>query len=373
MGLRMNGFTGRPGDFIPGSWRRRAPRNWRDMHRAEVGTARPTYQILDVGSAPESVRRRWEARRVRMQAGTPGRQYPQGLLSRNVIASGAWASGFGMATVLAEVGSAVVLVPSSLLGLMPAAGAGATLGGIAVVGGTATAVTGWRYVRDPKRLRRRERAAARKAMWITPAALGYRRTKGFGRTTDEERLFHLAVRTGERIVATNAWRSTLLDGHRVRLDLDENLSQIGRRLVQIRTLRDEMIAADGAETRHTISGYRESLDHAFESIAGRVVALHGYLDQLRELDDRLARLAQVERAESMSDRVLDVLAATATDETAAEQIAELGTQAVDSAEAVETMLGELADTVNTFSFGLSPAEPGNPAGRQQRPGSKGDT
>lgn len=369
----MNGFTGRPGDFIPGARRRRAPRDWRDLYRADIGMSRPTYQILDVGSAPDSVRRRWEARRVRMQAGTPGRPYPPSLLSRNVIASGAWTSGFGAATVLAEVGSAVVLLPSSLLGLMPMAGAGATLGGIAVVGGTATAAAGWRYVRDPKRLRRRERAAARKAMWITPAALGYRRTKGFGRTTDEERLFRLAVQTGERIVATNAWRSSLLDGHRVRLDLDENLSQIGRRLAQIHTLRGEMAAADGAATRQTITGYRESLDHAFASIAGRVVALHGYLDQLLELDDGLARLAQVERAGSLSDRVLDVMAATATDDSAAEQIAELGTQAVDSAQAVESMLDELAETVSTFAFGLSPGQSGHPSGHGPESDTQGDS
>lgn len=372
----MNGFTGRPGGFIPGSRRRRAPRNWRDLYRADIGMSRPTYQILDVGSAPESVRRRWEARRIRMQAGTPGRPYPASLLSRNMIASGAWVSGFGAATILAEAGSAIVLVPSSWLGLLPMAGAGTTLGGIAVVGGTATAVTGWRYVRDPKRLRRRERAAARKAMWITPAALGYGRTKGFSRTTDEERLFRLAVHTGERIVATNAWRSSLLDGHRVRLDLDENLSQIGRRLVQIHTLRREMAGADGAATRQTIAGYRESLDDAFDSIAARVVALHGYLDQLRELDDSLARLAQVEHAGSLSDRVLDVMAATAADETAAEQIAELRTQAVDSAGAVESMLGELAETVTAFSFDLSPgqtSQPGHPSADGHGTDSQGNT
>ncbi|NYI67654.1 hypothetical protein [Spelaeicoccus albus] len=367
----MSGFIGRP----DGAGRRRTAPGWRELHRAEVGLARPNYRILDVGSAPDAVRRRWAARQVRMSAGIPGRLYPESLLGRNVIASRAWVWGFGVATVLAEAGSSLVLVPSSLLGLMPAAGTGGALGGIAVIGGGATAVTGWRYWRDPKRLRRRERAAARAAMWITPAALGYRRAKALGRTTDEERLFHLAVHTAEGIVATNAWRSSLLDGHRVRLDLDENLSQIGRRLVHIRRLRDEMVAADGPATRRTIDGYRRSLDQAFDSIAGRVVALHGYLNQLRRLDGGLARLAQAEHAESLSDRVLDVLAATAADTTAAEQISELGVQAVDSAASVDQLLGELAETVSTFDSGAfaefpagadgpdSPDEPGS-AGRK---------
>lgn len=340
----MSGFIGRPG--FARRARRRGRQGWRDLHRAEIGMSRPMYRILDVGSAPEAVQSRWTARRVRMSAGVPGRTYPVQLLGRNVISSRVWLWGFGVATVLAEAGSSLILLPSSMLGLIPAADAGGTLGGIAVIGGGATALSGWRYWRDPKRLRRKERAAARVALWITPAALGYRREKG--RTTDEERLFHLAVHTAEGIVATNAWRSSLLDGHRVRLDLDENLSQIGRRLVHIRGLRDEMSRADGPGTRETIDGYRRSLDQAFESIAGRVLALHDYLGQLRELDVGLARLEQAEHAESLSDRVLDVLAETAADDPAVEELSTLGAQASDSAQAVEHLLADLAETVSSF-------------------------
>ncbi|WGW12996.1 hypothetical protein LWF01_04270 [Saxibacter everestensis] len=331
---------------VPRVWRSGVVPGWKQLHRVEVGTDRPAYRVLDLASVPAVVRERWSARKVPLKPGTAMRFYPQQLLGRNFIRSGVVATGVGGTAVAADVATAAVVFPSNWIGLIGDGTAGIVFGTVFAVGGVGASIAGLRYWRDPRRLRKADRAAAQKAVWITPADLGFRRMHGIARSTDEERLFHLSVRIAERIAATNSWKSPLLDSHPARLDLDENVGQIGRRLLEIRRLRTELETSRSPATQPVVEEHVRSLDAAFASLAARVVTMHDYLEQLRELDGRLWQLEQIERANSLSDRVLDVMAATAGDEHADEQLRELKSDTEVNAETVDAILSDLAVTVD---------------------------
>ncbi|GAB3044032.1 hypothetical protein [Sediminivirga luteola] len=326
---------------------------WRALHKRYVGAARPRYRILVNDSVTEEVRRRWAARGVTNIAmlgpGLPPRSAP-GLLRRNLLGSKALFLGTGAVATSATVSTGgIAWLAGALTFVEPTTGLLWT-GGVAAVTGAGTAWTGVRYSRDPRRLRRNERAAARDAVWITPEALRVPGPRGGMKETDEQRLFHLLCALAQRIVATRAWTHESLQGHMSKLDLDHLVSGIGARLLELTQLRREMERIRSPHSERQLRAVERRLQEAFDSAAARVEGLEGYLQRLLALDELLLKLDHLERSRELGARVLDVLAKTADDEDADWRLQDLNLEAESHAEVIQRLLEELEESADELSF-----------------------
>ncbi|MGO1399356.1 MAG: hypothetical protein ACTHVO_13265 [Brevibacterium yomogidense] len=324
---------------------------WKKLWREQCAGRMPAYRILVPDSVTDLVLRAWEARGYALPAsrqtnparvlGTPGET--RNLIRSNVLFRAL--TGAGAATT-GVVGLGTFGV--SWLAGDPFAGGIAATGLLAAGTGATGAVTGTKYLRDPKRLSRKDREVARSARWITPTALGFVPGVKNAQDTDEQRLFHLAVTLATRIAATRAWTHPILADHVARVDLDEMVASVGVRLVELVTVRTELDAMSSGTEAVRVKAYLSRLAEAFESIADRVLSMHEYLEHLRALDAQLIALDHSERTREVGERVLDIVSRTAGDESIGAQFRDLNMEAESHAESIAKLLEELDETADDF-------------------------
>ena len=318
--------------------------DWRALWREECRGEFPAYRILVPESVPDSVQRVWTARGYLK----PGQQplFVSGM-RRNFIKSKAlFVTSAGTGAAATGVMGLSTLGISALIDSVFVAGAVVT-GAVAAAAAGASGWTGWKYLRDPKRLGRRQRELAAGARWITPADLGFLAGRE-RRDTDEQRLMQLAVAISHNIRSTRAWSHPMLTDHVSRVDLDHALASIGDRLVELYRLRAELDRISEPHLERSIAAYRSKLSQAFKSLAARVVAMHDYLLHLRELSVQLLKLEHTEQSRALGDRVLDVLARTSADDSADWQFRELNLEAESHSEVIKGLLGELEESAEEF-------------------------
>ena len=323
-------------------------RLWRQMCSGRL----PSYRVLVPDSVTDSVQRVWEARGYDFPASRQGSTVVRHLSapaeSRNLFKSSMYFRGLtGGGIVTTGAVGAGTLGISALVGDLFTAGA-VTTGVLAAATGVTGAVTGRRYLKDPKRLSKKDRASARSARWITPQSLGFVPGIKNGQDTDEQRLFHLAVTLATRIASTRAWTHPVLADHVARVDLDETVASVGVRLIELVQVRVELDAMrDGTEAAR-VNAYLTRLAEAFESVADRVMAMHEYLEHLRALDEQLIALDHSERTREMGERVLDIVSRTAGDDTIGAQFRDLNLEAESHAESIARLLADLDHTAEEF-------------------------
>lgn len=318
---------------------------WRELWKKACAGTKPSYKILVPDSVPDTVVDAWDARGYRFAGGsfspfTPG-------MNRNLIKSGVLHRFTETTGVIATGGVGTpVAIHAAEAGHLAAGGA-VGLGVVAATSLAAIGYTGRKFHRDPKRIRFKDRKAVRHAQWIMPAQLGYLPGRG-GQDTDEQRLFHLAVTVARTIATTNAWTHPLLEDHVAKVDLDHAVGSIGAGLVDLYNLRSELDEIREPHLDRQIDSYQDKLAQAFGSLARRVVAMNAYLRQLQDLDVQLRMLNHSEAAGQLGERVLDVLARTAADDSADWRFRELGIETESHAEAIRGMLTNLDQTAVEF-------------------------
>jgi hypothetical protein len=214
-----------------------------------------------------------------------------------------------------------VVVPSGSLAVIDAGGAilGAADGHyvLAAIAGAlfvplaAIAGLGARFAtRDPLRLTTAERRAVNdasrwnsKQVWTGPLS-----------SSAERGLVIAAAHAAERIAANSTWRSGRIDEHRLRLDLGAELDQIDDQAHRIASARHAPAAA-------AAPGSTPVVDAAWEATLDRVAALTAYASQLDGYDRRRAELI-ARQGDLVRDT--DLLAGSARDEMAVDQLLALG-------------------------------------------------
>ena len=322
---------------------------WKSLWKNECGKSAPIYRVLVPDSVNEAVLRAWSARGYRYTAGAPSAIMLTGGMSRNFFRSSVLFKGGTAAGTAVTAGFAA---PGGLALVSGFADAALTFGGMgaatAVGTGIFAAVTGPKYLRDPKRLSRKNRRKVAGAKWVTPASLGYLPGRKEGRDTDEQRLFHLAVTIARKIVRTRAWTHPILKDHVSRVDLDHAVASIGVRLQELVSLREEIEGIRDAGTAKSVETYLSKLAVAFSSMARRVESMHEYYERLLDLDQQLMLLHNSERSRELGDRVLDVLSRTAADDSADWQFRELRIDADSQSSIISGLVAELDQTADDF-------------------------
>lgn len=322
---------------------------WKSLWKSECGKTVPIYRVLVPESVNEEVLRAWNARGYRYSAGSPSAIMLTGGMSRNLFRSSVMFKGGTAAGTAVTAGFAAPGGLALLSGFADAAMTFGVLGGTTAVGtGIFAALTGPRYLRDPKRLSRKNRRSVGQAQWITPAGLGFSSGRKDGRDTDEQRLFHLAVTIARKIVRTRAWTHPILKDHVSRVDLDHAVASIGVRLQELVRLREEIESIRDAGTAKSVEAYLSKLAVAFTSMASRVVSMHEYFERLLDLDEQLLLLHNSERSRELGDRVLDVLSRTAADDSADWQFRELRIDAESQSSVISGIVAELEQTADDF-------------------------
>ncbi|MCD1285818.1 MULTISPECIES: hypothetical protein [unclassified Brevibacterium] len=323
--------------------------SWKSLWKSECGKSVPIYRVLVPESVNEDIIRAWNARGYRYTAGSPSAIMLTGGMSRNFFRSSVMFKGGTAAGTAVTAGFAAPSGLALLSGFADAALTFGALGGTAAVGtGVFAAVTAPKYLRDPKRLSRKNRSKVSQAKWITPASLGFQPGRKEGRDTDEQRLFHLAVTIARKIVRTRAWTHPILTEHVSRVDLDHAVASIGMRLQELVRLREEIESIRDAGTAKSVETYLSKLAVAFTSMANRVRSMHEYYERLTELDQQLMLLHNSERSRELGDRVLDVLSRTAADDSADWQFRELRIDAESQSSIISGLVAELDQTADDF-------------------------
>jgi hypothetical protein len=173
-----------------------------------------------------------------------------------------------------------------------------------------------------------------------------------------------ATRTARAVAASTAWKSGYLDAQRVRLDLSEETRQVARQCQQIYDLRTELGRGDsGAQS--TAEGaakaasavraeQKRQLDSALASVRQRVDALASFADHVAALDVELAALRELERADTLSDRIDEVVArGSAANELATGELDQMRDQLAAAKASVKDLVRLLRGDVAV----LLPAEP----------------
>ncbi|WP_242783031.1 hypothetical protein [Brevibacterium sp. ZH18] len=322
---------------------------WKSLWKSECGKSVPIYRILVPESVNQSIMRAWNARGYHYTAGSPSAIMLTGGMRRNLFRSSVLFKGGTAAGTVVTAGFAAPGGLALLSGFGDAALTFGGLGGITALGtGVFAAVMGPKYLRDPKRLSRKNRREVGQAQWITPASLGFLTGRKDGRDTDEQRLFHLAVTIARKIVRTRAWTHPILKEHVSRVDLDHAVASIGVRLAELVRLREEIESIRDAGTAKSVETYLSKLAVAFNSMANRVLSMHEYYEHLIELDQQLMLLHNSERSRELGDRVLDVLSRTAADESADWQFRELRIDAESQSAIISGLVAELDQTADDF-------------------------
>lgn len=190
----------------------------------------------------------------------------------------------GVVTVVALTAGVLLAVMVAVVGLLGLGGAGM--------------VVAWRLSR--RSLSRNEISASWRSRqaWLGPVA-----------QSRERRLVFVAVDTVARIARSSAWASDDLDDHRIRLDLVTELDEIDDQAFQLAVLRRKL---GGQPDEQHAAALRRSWD----ALVDRVSALSAYAD-------RLAALRSEQNAVAADSAVARLLAGTARDELASEQVRDL--------------------------------------------------
>ncbi|WP_035282164.1 hypothetical protein [Brevibacterium album] len=324
---------------------------WRALWKEHCARRVPVYRVLVPDSVPDSVLAVWDARgypvsasrqtgAVRLLA-SPGEA--RNLIRSNILFKGLTGAGAGVTGITGLSAFGVSWITGDI-----ATGGFVATGILAAGTGVTGGLTGSKYLRDPKRLSRADRQRARQARWITPVSLGYLGGGKKGQDTDEQRLFQLAVTIATRIAATRSWTHPVLADHVARVDLDAIIGTLGTRLVELCEVRSQLDELRDTGEADRVSAYLRRLAGAFSSIADRVVSMHEYLEHLRSLDAQLIALDHSERTREMGERVLDVVARTAGDETVEGHFRDLNLEAESHADSIRQLLGELDETAEEF-------------------------
>ncbi|MGO1782535.1 MAG: hypothetical protein ACTILB_02205 [Brevibacterium aurantiacum] len=323
--------------------------SWKSLWKSECGKSIPIYRVLVPESVNQDIMQAWNARGYRYTAGAPSAIMLTGGMRRNFFRSSMLFKGGTGAGAAVTAGFAAPGSLALLSGFADAALMFGVLGGTTAVGtGVFAAVTAPKYLRDPKRLSRKNRQQVGQAQWITPASLGFQPGRKEGRGTDEQRLFHLAVTIARKIVRTRAWTHPILRDHVSRVDLDHAVASIGVRLAELVRLREEIESIRDAGTAKSVETYLSKLAVAFTSMANRVLSMHEYYEHLIALDEQLMLLHNSERSRELGDRVLDVLSRTAADDSADWQFRELRIDAESQSSIISGLVAELEQTADDF-------------------------
>jgi hypothetical protein len=196
----------------------------------------------------------------------------------------------GVATVVALTAGVLLAVMVAIVGMLGLGGAGM--------------VVAWRLSR--RSLPRNE---------ITPSWRSRQAWLGPWAQSQERRLVFVAVDAVARIARSTAWASDDLDDHRIRLDLVTELDEIDEQAFQLAVLRRKL--GDQPDEQHAAA-----LRRSWDALVDRVSALSAYAD-------RLAALQSERNAVAADSAVARLLAGTARDELASEQVRDLTASAAD--------------------------------------------
>lgn len=170
--------------------------------------------------------------------------------------------------------------------------------GFALVGGVAAV----RAVRQPLRVTREERAQLRKAHRRT----GFEAVGNGEDCGDAQKIAYLADHVIADIGKSAAWKSRLLDEHRIRLDLDRELYEIvssaailGKQMRANAVDRD-ILGGDGPDAERLLQAVKRNAGLISEmraSLVRRVAALLAYRNELAPLDRLIKQMQALDQLE----------------------------------------------------------------------------
>lgn len=153
-------------------------------------------------------------------------------------------------------------------------------------------------------------------------------------------LLDRATRAVDAIAASRAQERGLLDEIANSLVLEEQTSEIADKLLVVSDLRrgEEAVEATTPAALARLRRQREATDAAAASLARRVEALESYAGQVAELDALLHETTVMARLDERDALVADLLAETARDQPAVEDVDRLASGLPAVADALERQL-----------------------------------
>ncbi|MCT9093507.1 hypothetical protein N4G70_32260 [Streptomyces sp. ASQP_92] len=160
-------------------------------------------------------------------------------------------------------------------------------------------------------------------------------------TDDAWDLLHRAHRAQHVIMESRVHREDLIDRAANEHMLPAQLWEIASSLALYSKLcRQEPDHPQGAALIRVLRDRRRALEVSLHGVTCRVRALENYAQQSAEADARYAELEQIQYLSDRSDQVLDLVARTAGDEHAVEEVAGMAAQAESVTDAFGQALRE---------------------------------
>lgn len=150
----------------------------------------------------------------------------------------------------------------------------------------------------------------------------------------------------EQIRSHPVWESALFDSHRVRVDLDAELSAITSRL---RRLVSVDHFTEGRESKKMTAA-------VLASTWDRIRALEAYQVQVLEAQAACDRLRRAEASEAAVDRLGDLMAATGADALQVDHLGALSAEARAATAALSEVLTMMTSTIGIFAPTVRPAD-----------------
>lgn len=145
-----------------------------------------------------------------------------------------------------------------------------------------------------------------------------------GHWPDEFKLVEAGAVLVRRIGRTAVWRSAYLDGHRLRLDLWQELDTLDRHAWQLYCATRDLGRIPYDPTAQALWRRQDALlGRARGAMLNRLLALKRYADRLADLDRQLADLAALRRIDQTDQQIGDLLTQVAADELAAVKLDDL--------------------------------------------------
>lgn len=163
----------------------------------------------------------------------------------------------------------------------------------------------------------------------------------------EARLCVIATRVVTEIQNSRAWQSDWLDTHRIRMNPREELAQIVQRASELHEVRRDLGAAPDAYAGggHLLVVHQRHLADlatVAKTLVDRVVALKAYQDDLGRFTLLLEAKDSLDRAESLSGRIAELVGRSVQDEMASESLNRLNQEMRDVADGLRATLALLA-------------------------------
>lgn len=143
----------------------------------------------------------------------------------------------------------------------------------------------------------------------------------------------------EQIRSQHVWESALFDSHRVRVDLDAELSAITSRLRRLISV--DHFTEGGVSKKMTAAVLASTWD--------RIRALETYQVQVLEAQAAYDRLRRAEASEAAVDRLGDLMAATGADALQVEHLGALSAEARAATAALSEVLTMMTSTIGIFA------------------------